>query len=411
MKTKKLFSDPIDPFADPFEAFTGRDFMAPQKVVVEADDDSDRPPWAGGNKDLNPHRPDHDGKPDHAGSMKGELFGDQIVLLRDLLEEVGDRNGEPVLDSSDQLIAVGYDPDPDGRGGDDGLFPIYFEMDAEGDYEIPAEDLPYVQEVELERANVARAPAKVMEKALLAAIEKIEDAEIDTDPAGRIMYRNDSGDTYATIDAPLENLALYQALMTAGQSGSWPEVQSYWNNIQGSDLSMLSDLPGWDPSALLGAAWSKTGEITLDAMIYENTTLGVNEVTGSGDTLNIEYFNFNEGTSETYDYSRVKYQETWLLWNENIDNDPDLEPQYLRTWDAVFGDKSPNTGADWDDIYLEIDPTNSDEFIQEDASASGVNDFAQAADDSRAVINFMHNYSAVEVEEAEVPSAYYYEIA
>jgi hypothetical protein len=174
---------------------------------------------------------------------------------------------------------------------------------------------------------------------------------------------------------------------------------------------MLSDLPGWDPSALLGAAWSKTGEITLDAMIYENTTLGVNEVTGSGDTLNIKYFNFNDGTSETYDYSRVKYQETWLLWHQNIDNDPDLEPQYFRTWDAVFGDKSQNSGADWDDIYLKIDETNSVEFTQKDAGASGVNDFAQAADDSRAVINFMHNYSAVEVEEADVPTANYYEIA
>ena len=197
MKTKKLFSDPIDPFADPFEAFPGRDFMAPQKVVVEADDDSDRPPWAGGNKDANPHRPDNDGKPDHAGSKKGELYGDQIVVFRDLgtMADMDYDDGEPVLDTSDQLIVVGYDPDGL-RGGDDGLFPIYFKEVGDGDYEIPPEDLPYVQEVELERANVARAPERVMEKALAAALEKIETSDaIDTDPAGRIMYSIDEGKT------------------------------------------------------------------------------------------------------------------------------------------------------------------------------------------------------------------------
>ena len=88
-------------------------------------------------------------------------------------------------------------------------------MDGEGDYEIPAEDLPYVQEVELERANVARAPNKVMDKALQAALEKIERrlTSIPIQRAGSCTALT-ADESTRTIDAPLENLALYQYLMT-----------------------------------------------------------------------------------------------------------------------------------------------------------------------------------------------------
>ena len=45
-----------------------------------------------------------------------------------------------------------------------------------------------------------------------------------------------------------------------------------------------------------------------------------------------------------------------------------------------------------------------DDFDLVDATMMGVNDFAQAADDSRAVIDFMHTYTAVEIDESEVPT-------
>jgi len=406
MKTNKKF------LSDPVEMFPDEELMAPQKVVVEADDDSDRPPWAGGNKDLNPHRPDHDGKPDHAGSKKGELYGDQIVVFRDLgtMDDTDYDDGEPVLDSYNaegQLIAVGYDPDGLIRPDDaDHLFPIYFEEVAESDYEIPPEFVPYVQEVELERANVARAPERVMEKALAAALEKIETSDsIDTDPAGRIMYSMDGGDTYATIDSPVENLALYQFLMTpAGDDArAWPDVTAHWPEelkfLLGDDLTD----PDWDPSALLGAAWSKTGEITDDAMIYENSTLGINKVTGSGDTLNIDYFDFSDGNRELYDYDRAEqHQEVeFTYWWETS---PGTKEQLTgNVYDVVFSsnpDKSDPEilqGEEWEDLYLAIDDKGNDDpldddFYLKDASSSGVNDFAQAADDARAVIDFMHTY-------------------
>lgn len=142
------------------------------------------------------------GKPPGAGSKKGDLYGDQYILLRDVDPSDGGGSGEPVLDANGQPILV----------GSDGSL-IYFEANTDGDYEIPATSLPYVQEVELERANVARAPDKVMEKSLVEALEKIETASIvSVDPAGRIVCDG------VTIDSPLENLALYKYLMTAGGS-------------------------------------------------------------------------------------------------------------------------------------------------------------------------------------------------
>jgi hypothetical protein len=166
-------------------------------------------------------------------AQKGELRGDQIVLLRDLdpAPDGEDGNGEPVLDiynDEPQLFAVGYDPLGEVRPGDkDGLFPIYFEMVGDGDYEIPAGMVDYVQEVELEPANVARAPTRVTDKALDATVEKLLAVDVvQSDAAGRLMYSTDDGETFLTIDAPLENLALCQALLTAGISGPWTGVQT-----------------------------------------------------------------------------------------------------------------------------------------------------------------------------------------
>lgn len=373
----------------------------------------------GGNGGGGGNPGSHGGSNGGGGSSgTGDLYGDQIVLLRDLDPTDDGGNGEPMLDSVNpepQPVAVGYDPAGELRPDDaDGYFPIYAEMIAEGDYEFPAALLPFVQEVELERANVARAPAKVMEKALDEAVGKLLDADVvQTDTAGRLTYSTDGGTTFLTIDSPLENLALYQALLTAGSEGSWTSAQEGWSavNIGGQivDLSFLATLEGFDVTSLLGAAWAKEGQITLDALLYENTTLGINVVDTSGGAPVVDYFNFTDGVSETYDYLRSeRYGDTWLRW---IEIDADTNQPYFAygtVLDAVFG------GADWgaaEDTYLAIDTMGTadlsdDDFIFVDASGSGVNDFAQAADDARAVIEFIHATGAVEVDFADVPPEY-----
>lgn len=343
---------------------SGRDELARDDVAVFQGPGSGqgggRPdnPGGGNGKGQGGGRPDNPG----GGSDKGDLYGDQYVLLRDLNPADGGGNGEPLLDANGQLILV----------GSDGSL-IYFELDpATGDYEIPLDKVALVQSVELGRANVARAPDSVMEKSLNEAMSKIMAATVvDTDAAGRITVDG------VAIDSPLENLALYQYLMTAGGQQSWESVQDYWPD-------QIAALTNWDPSSLLGAAFDKFSPVTLDAVLYQNTTLGINQVTGS----TVDYFDFNANGSEAYNYSReARWSDTYIQWYQNIDDDPELElVEPMSVYDAVFG------GQEWNDVYLQSDGTT------QPATNAGVNDFAQAVEDARAVIYFMHeNLGAIEV--------------
>jgi hypothetical protein len=273
--------------------------------------------------------------------------------------------------------------------------PIYYVMNTDGDYEIPADQVAFTQTVELERANVARAPDKVMEKSLDAAMAKIDAASVlSIDPAGRIMCDG------VTIDSPLENLALYQSLMTAGGQSSWPAVTQYWpqalQDLLGNDVTS----PDWDPSSLLGAAFSKSAPISFDAVLYQNTVLGVNSATQEGGQLQVDYFDFSNGNQESYNYDReARFDGVWLQWYEDTDGDSTtLEQVQMSLLEAVFGN------TDWADAYLSLsaDGTTLDSAA---ATASGANDFAQAADDARAVINFMHEKVAVQIAIPEQPMA------
>ena len=107
----------------------------------------------------------------------------------------------------------------------------------------------------------------------------------------------------------------------------------------------------------------------------ENTLLGVNTVIpGATDNLGnpiVDYFEFEDGTTETYDHSReAKYSDTYVTWLADADGDGTYEfVDPVSVYEAVFGstewvDENPNAGAD---------------------------DFAQAVDDSRAVISFLHD--------------------
>ncbi|MBW8328754.1 MAG: hypothetical protein K0M48_06265, partial [Thiobacillus sp.] len=61
---------------------------------AEPSEDSDRPVWAG----VKGRKSGGGGKPAGAGSKKGDLFGDMVVLLRDA-------NGAPIL-TADGLVQV-----------------------------------------------------------------------------------------------------------------------------------------------------------------------------------------------------------------------------------------------------------------------------------------------------------------
>jgi len=278
----------------------------------EADDDSDRPDWAQGDRDLNPHA-QGGGPPAEAGSKKGDIYGDLYIILRD-------ENGVP------SLTPEGFVQPLDADGN---LIPL----DAEGQ---PIDET-LVQEVEFGRLSVSRSPSKVSDHALDEALAKLQSATtITLDEAGRLVVDG------SAIDSPLENLALYEAIM---KDGSLPDV----------------NLPAdFDVSALLGAAADKTGEITVDLLVYENTILAINQTNPDG---TITYYDF-----ASYDYDRASTFDGTVTYLKDADGDGTYEEVTESVMDAVFD------GENWTDT-----------------TAGGADDFAQAADDARAVVEFVHN--------------------
>lgn len=263
----------------------------------------------------------------------GDLYGDLWVLARDLDPSDGGGNGEPLLDGNGQVIPIGYNP----ATGE--TFPIHLVEAAEGDSEVPADLAGFVQEVELERANIIRSPDQVKENALKEALAKIEaGTEIATDASGRIMVDG------VLIDSPRENLALYDLIMKAGGATSWTEVQA---NAETYLPQALADLiaGGWNPTGLLAGVFSKFNPISLDAVITAHTLMGGNEVTGTGDTV---FYSFNDGGTEAFNYDRVaSYGDVWIQWYQDMDGDPrDLEAVQGTLLDVIWGQDRTGDGID-----------------------------------------------------------------
>ncbi len=104
-----------------------------------------------------------------------------------------------------------------------------------------------------------------------------------------------------------------------------------------------------------------------------------------------------EIASESYkiqtDDRSDRYEDVTIGWWE-LGFDPDGEPTSVYYEDTILN--AVFDGEDWgdaEDVYLALN-TTGDDFIFTDASNSGVNDFAQAADDSLQVIEFIHEYDA-----------------
>ena len=293
-------------------------------------EDSDRPDWAG----VKGGKAGGGGRPAGAGTKKGDLFGDMVVLFRD-------ENGVPLLndDGTLQVVAYVYDdagnfvPLTDAAGN---LVAIPYNEAGDLVTQMTVEGVTYSvypAEVDLGRLSVGRSPSKVLDHALDEALSKLTatSAVVELDDSGRLMVDG------VTIDSPLENLALYEIYMT---TGSIPGVV----------------LPAdFNPAALLAAAADKTGTIMVDTVVYMNSILGVNSDT--------TYYDFS-----TYNYDR---ESTWKDATAVVlvlQDDGSYKEATINLYDVVF------------------DSTN-----WTDTTAGGADDFAQAADDYLRVIEFVHD--------------------
>jgi hypothetical protein len=290
-------------------------------------EDSDRPVWAG----VKGGKSGGGGKPAGAGSKKGDLYGDMVVLLRDA-------NGVPILttDGLVQVIAYVYDstgslvPLKDASGNPVVIPYVDGELASTVTIGTTTYDV-YSAEVDLGRLSVSRSPSKVLDHALAEALSKLTSGTVSLDSTGRLVVNG------VTIDSPLENLALYDAYMTTGM-------------LPGVTLPV-----GFNPASLLAASADKYGDITVDTVVYIDSILGI-----------------NTGTT-WYDFSTVNY-DRYTTWKDAtatvlVLKDGVYVPTVVNLYDAVF------SSTNW------VDPT----------AVGGADDFATAADDYLSVIEFVHD--------------------
>ena len=256
------------------------------------------------------------------------------VILRD-------NNGVPILNEDGFVQPVDADGNP-------------IPLDEEG---API-DPSLATEVELGRLNVGRAPTQVLDRRAEEVITMMNSAtEVTLDAAGRLVLTVDG--VAKTIDSPLENLAIYVALMT---TGTIPGV----DDLPGTEFDHLVDgvLTAEDlasAASFAAAATDKTSSFSIDEVAYLNAFLGIN-IEKSGD---VAY--------SVFDYSAFSYDRSDMYGDitaEVLIQQPDGSwvPTVINVYEVIFGNV--------------------------DYSGSGsISVFSQAADDARAIINFIHEYA------------------
>lgn len=348
------------------------------KVLEEGDDDSDRPDWAGGNTSENPHSGGGGGKPDDAGTMKGDDYGDLWVLLRD-------DSGAPILDENEQVqpillidgeVVIGELVDPDG----------------DGRYELPAEDVPYTQEVELGRSNVSRSDERVILHSLEEALSKLDGLTLTDemlDAGGRLIIDG------STIDSPLENLALYQALLLAPVVDGYVQLSIDYQGETGSGTYtfLVSESDQLDLAAsLLAAGSDKTAALTVDRVVNVSEFLGVADALG--DLV----------TGYTYDGTTLTYNsEVWInVQIAGMDTPLDLSDDVYQSVAVNLvngttiilndGSQLDVPGVSFETVPNTVDENGDNELTAADAGdLDGIDGFTQAADDALQVIEYVHD--------------------
>lgn len=318
---------------------------------AEADEDSDRPEWAGGNPELNPHAGAGSGNPS-SGTTKGDIYGDLVVLLRDPATgapivagtSVDPETGEEVTEywiciDSDCMDYADMDPSEIPEGV---IVSTEFGEVPEGVTAI---------EVDFGRSSVARAPDSVTDHALEEALAKLDGAEeVALDVSGRIVYSID--ETWYTIDSPLENLALYIDLATGLATDSTTATEAALDALGLATLDMAASL-------LAGVA-DKTGDITLDYVVNENVIAGVVDPG--------IYYDYS-----TFEYSR-DYPTDYTYW---VSIDGALPVTATLDINAYLADDSVNGALPGSDDYAAL--------------------FAAAADDALEVIELVHTQIYTEI--------------
>ena len=346
------------------------------------------------------------GPPDGKGGGGGAPdYGDLIILYRDAF-------GVPI---PSEVVPV-TDPET-GQWVEGGLCwqPIAFEPltcgtepipidTASGEYLVPVDqyncgvDPAYAactQEVDFGRINEARSPEDVFLSQLEDVVTKLAIADSRSlDPAGRLVASTCPAQevTTSTVDSPLQNLAIYRQLILEGTIGT--------------DLPEGADI--LDTAARgLGAASDKSGGVNVDMVAYLNQIMGLSDPLTStilDPKICKTYREEVQGVIQLVEKCFLDFDAYGYDRTTNFGELPD--PAYIPAAGPVDGwfEYTVPLGTDPPTFGIVQGPILSAVFGDEPGFPDGnVGGFAQAADDTRAVINFMHTNPVPDGYETPVP--------
>lgn len=341
---------------------------------------------------VNAHAQRGGGSGGSGGSGEPPDYGDLIVLERDadgVPVLTGNLCQQPLAVPGITLPAVGSTPEcvPDSPTSS-----CRIPVDPATCAIVPGYE-SYAQEVDFGRTNEARSATSVLDSQLTDAIVELSIADCVTlDPAGRLVTSTvkDEAVTSTEIDSPLKNLAIYRQLMLKGYLGA--------------DVSpLVLPSPMLDTAARsLGAAADKAGKVGVDLVVYLNQILGLTDPTVTT-VLPKKCIDVREEVNGTVQLVRkcfLDYGPSGGAYAFNrLTNFQSLPlPAYIPgdgpqagTFEhlAVLDPVTP-TFTIARDAILDAVPALA---AQSSLMASSIAGFAQAADDTRAVIDFMHNWA------------------
>lgn len=159
-------------------------------------------------------------------SDKGELFGDQVYLDRndDGVPYVDDNEClRPIVSTSGELIPLLGDAD-ETSGIDEGKLAVCVVLAAveveESDVcDVQPECLGLLEEVELGRVSVIRAPERVLDQQLKEVTKVVTDDNNNfwLDHGGRLVYGETTFELASTFDSPLVNLGMFRDYLNYGE--------------------------------------------------------------------------------------------------------------------------------------------------------------------------------------------------
>lgn len=309
-------------------------------------------------------------------------YGDLIVLHRD-------ETGVPILDAFDCQQPKGF-PEKLGCPLVCDAEPCLIPTDPDTCAIEPAY-ATCANEADFGRVNLARASEKVLDSQLEDVLVNLAIADCTSlDPAGRIVYSRYIGDELSTgtIDSPLQNLSIFKHLMRDGDIGV-PLPQGA--------TAIQTAARGF------GVAMDKAGEVNIDLLVYLNEIMGLTTgptILGAPICINVkeEVMGSVQYVEKCFlDYSSYTYDRA-----TNFGALP--SPAYIPegapmegTFEFLFETSPGNFVVTYDSIMSTV-------FLEEPGYTAGsIGGFAQAADDTRGVINFMHTYAVPANSGTEVP--------